>query len=212
MVEPRSVSKVGVTPGKLVLVLVLAVVFVSVLLFQLGAKESPSTLDQSADVAADSDRRPRENSANTSVSPPNNGDVPQQARRWPEITLEEIQQHDPFAFPAVLAPPAAVTASDRSKQRDGSARRAQMQRERKEDLAELCQQHPQRFVFRENLTRRQIIVQSLTFNIFHHEIVVPPCLADVKGLDNIVMVELGGGPTFSVKAFHIFVIFAEALW
>lgn len=140
MVEPRSVSKVGVTPGKLVLVLVLAVVFVSVLLFQLGAKESPSTLDQSADVAADSDRRPRENSANTSVSPPNNGDVLQQARRWPEITLEEIQQHDPFAFPAVLAPPAAVTASDRSKQRDGSARRAQMQRERKEDLAELCQQ------------------------------------------------------------------------
>jgi hypothetical protein len=60
-------------------------------------------------------------------------DAPRKERQWPKIALEEVLQHNPFARPPVLEPPApekptpvaAVNGLDKARQEEVRRRREQ---------------------------------------------------------------------------------------
>ena len=140
MADPGVKSKVGATPGKLVLIAVLAVVFLSVLLFQLTAREEPPAPQENADASGRSHTRPTENGRSVPTLPPDNGDVLKQDRQWPKIALEEVLQHDPFALPGALLPPAKPSSANTAHEVPNKVRRQELQRQREQALAAIREQ------------------------------------------------------------------------
>ena len=67
-------------------------------------------------------------------------------------------------------------------------------------------------MFAVNLACREIVVEGFAFDVFHHEVVVSACLADVHGLDDIGVIEFACGLTLFIKTFDVFFIFGEAFW
>ena len=136
MADSGGKSKVGATPGKLVLIAVLAVVFVSVLLLQFTASEDPPAPQANAEESSGSDTRSTENGTSVPTSPPDNGDVPKQARQRPKIALEEVLRHDPFAVPAsLLPPPTKPSSASTVREVPDQARQQELQRQREQALA-----------------------------------------------------------------------------
>ena len=99
MASKGKKSKTGATPGKLALVGVLVVILLIVLYLQFGgASESTSR----------SKRRAKQTSSNASVAVQPSGSTPAPSapvilRPWPEISLVEATEHDPFALPVKIA-------------------------------------------------------------------------------------------------------------
>ncbi len=135
MADPRVKSQVGATPGKMVLIAVLAVVFVSVLVFQFTATEEPPVPRENADASGNSESRPAENGSSVPTSPPDKGDLPKPDRQKPEIALEEVLLHDPFAVPAVLLPPTGPSSADTAHGVPDKVRREELRRKREQVLA-----------------------------------------------------------------------------
>lgn len=104
-------KKTGATPGKLVLVGVLAAVLVAVLVVQYQQFATPQA---SAVGQRTPKKRPaRAPAASRSVEDSKEGAEAAQletAARWPELQLEEVIAHDPFARPAWIKPPPRVAA------------------------------------------------------------------------------------------------------
>ena len=100
MFETPLMKRLGVTPAKLALIGVLAVVLLVVIVIQWpsSAQSPPAVLN--AVNATEED-----GAARGSVAPPT---ADQQSPRsqvvWPELTLAEIVQHDPFQLPVHLRP------------------------------------------------------------------------------------------------------------
>lgn len=140
MADPGVKNKVGATKGKLVLIAVLAVVFVSVIVLQFTGTEEPPVPQENADASDRSDTRPTENGTSVPTSPPDKGDVPKQDRQWPKIALEEVLQHDPFALPAALLPPARPSSANTAHEVPDKVRRQELQRQREQALAAIREQ------------------------------------------------------------------------
>ena len=140
MADPGVKSRFGATPGKLVLVAVLAVAFVSVLLFQFAEEEKPPAPQENAEQSGGSETRPMQNGTSVPTPPPDKGHVPKQARQWPKIALEEVLRHDPFAVPAALHPPAGPGSANTAQDVPEKARQQELQRQREQALATIREQ------------------------------------------------------------------------
>lgn len=92
-------QRLGATPGKIALVGVLGVVFVVVLFVQFGGDEATDTTAEKPRRRGVAQRAP-ESAESTSGASKASQESP--AKAWPQIPLEEIIRHDPFAPPASL--------------------------------------------------------------------------------------------------------------
>lgn len=140
-------NRIGGTPGKLVVVGVLGAVFVTVVCFQLGAKETPvETRNPDHPVVNRLSQRRNHNTIQVSSHPTRSGGGNQVLRRagkaefgstpdtddadadtratgeWPETPLETALAHDPFALPPPLAPPTPVPSPDGARSEQGNER------------------------------------------------------------------------------------------
>lgn len=133
-------KKIGVTPGKLLLVGVLGCVLVTVIRLQLGARET-SGVSRSADRRVD---RMRRRSSKASTERTGNHDVTavtRTAQQWPEIPLKKVLAHDPFALPPALAPPApAPTPKQAAEGRANRQQDIELARSRGQALAAVREQ------------------------------------------------------------------------
>lgn len=140
MTDPVVKSKVGATPGKLVLMAVLAVVLVSVLLVQLAGREEPPAAQETADASSLPQTGRSENGTSVPRSPPDEDDVLTQDRQGPRIALEEVLQHDPFALPRALRPPARPSSANTADDAPDEVDREEVQRQRERALAAIREQ------------------------------------------------------------------------
>lgn len=116
MSEPATKSATGVTPGKLALIGVLAVILVVVLVVQFGGfgdsdgAPTPPTVRPTAKTPSAAPQTPI---APPSASTP--ADATAETSDWPSFTAEEARRYDPFAVPAAMAPwlgPETVATDD----------------------------------------------------------------------------------------------------
>lgn len=131
MASSGWMSKIGVTPGKLVMVGVLAAILVAVLVSQIGTRtesaEEPSREQQAKRET------PRSAGAAARMSAIRESEVgDRKDRQWPEILLEEVIAHDPFALPEALAPPPTVDSGTGPRKQRADAQQAQKLREERE--------------------------------------------------------------------------------
>ena len=102
MFETPLMKRLGVTPAKLALVGVLAVVLIVVIVLQWPSSSPAPTAANVSDVAADKEEPTPEDRP---VAPAGNAVSPARPPvAWPEISLTEVAQHDPFRLPAHLRP------------------------------------------------------------------------------------------------------------
>jgi hypothetical protein len=87
-----TVQQLGVTPRKLVLIGFLGIVFLVVLIVQFGGFGDEPNVPSVTVAPARAGRRGPAQAQETTAAP-----VAAKKRPWPKITLEEVQQHDPFA-------------------------------------------------------------------------------------------------------------------
>jgi hypothetical protein len=143
MAKSGEKSKGGATPGKLALIAVLAVVLVGVLVYQFSGSEEPPPPRKHPNVGRPAAARPAAGSTRVAAGgtrvaapKPDHTVVPKTDRQWPKIALEEVLQHDPFALPTALQPPApkkpAVAVAS---QAPDKARQAEVRRQREQALA-----------------------------------------------------------------------------
>jgi hypothetical protein len=98
MAERPLAEKIGATPGKLVLVGVLGVIFLGVIASQFLGGDA-------ADLAASAAPRVPARRLPRHIAPQPTGEAPPAqaavARPWPVISLAQALAHDPFAQPAI---------------------------------------------------------------------------------------------------------------
>lgn len=144
--KPTWAKKTGVTPGKLALIGVLAVVLVGVLYLQFGPsnkKASSSALPPT--VAAESPASPKESMAAADAAL-----VSATAKRkktgtlssWQSPDLASVVQYDPFALPASFPQPRQIDdesalAQNAAQTLDASAQQAALQAERTKSQSDL---------------------------------------------------------------------------
>jgi hypothetical protein len=140
MAEGGEKSKVGATPGKLVLIAVLAVILVGVLIFQFSGKEEPPPPRHRAEVKRPAAARPAARRTRAAASTPVEADAAKKGRHWPEMALEEVVQHDPFAVPPALRPPTPPVPAAAAPKAPDKARREEVRRQREQTLAAIRKQ------------------------------------------------------------------------
>jgi hypothetical protein len=98
MLSSPALKKLGVTPARLALIGVLAVMLLSVLVYQFGTSggqdKNPAPL-ASEEPSAEQHAAPQSQSGIASQAPAS-------LAPWPKLPLEQISQHDPFRLPPVL--------------------------------------------------------------------------------------------------------------
>jgi hypothetical protein len=105
-------QRAGVTPGKMVLVAVLAVVLVTVIVLQLGGSTAEPVKPRASakKTKAGAKQRAADTKARTVTA--KNADRKPAVRQtpWPRVPLDETIRHDPLAVPRWLAPPTPTVA------------------------------------------------------------------------------------------------------
>lgn len=105
MADSGWMNKLGVTPGKLGVVALLATVLMAVVVFQVTSSCAPATASQER---AGVRRKPPLRVPPQPTAPAAHADLPSPKKSpWTQIMLEEAVQHDPFAVaekPAVSTP------------------------------------------------------------------------------------------------------------
>lgn len=136
-------KKSGATPGKLALVAVLAVVLVGVLTVQVQNMATPVA---TAERRAAPRQRPAAGPPKSQAAARAKADAAampfdEATAPWPDLSLEEVIAHDPFAVPAWIKPPPEtpdlVETPDQKQQRQFAQ---QQQQEKAAALAKLRQQ------------------------------------------------------------------------
>ena len=141
MADPGLKSKVGATPGKLVFVAVLAVVLVSVIIVQSTTREEPPAPRENGDANGLSGTLVAEAGTRVPTAAPGSDDVLNRDLQRPTIALEEVLQHDPFAMPAALLPPAEPNSANMSRgSLDEDRQEAELQRQRELALTAIREQ------------------------------------------------------------------------
>jgi len=102
MAESKSQTKGRTSRVKLVLVPVLALILVVVLVWPDG-EQHRGNADEGTNAAAASQTGASTKSAGSDQPGQISKVLPRQAKVWPEIALEEILRHDPFALPSPLS-------------------------------------------------------------------------------------------------------------
>jgi len=119
MPESPESSKLGVTPGKLVLIAVLAVVLVVVLAVQfggvLGARPSAGEDSDGDGPQPGSSDRPAASRASPGGEPAVEQDDP---NPWPRLELADVSAYDPFTLGVSAVQPAEPPAATTQRQRD----------------------------------------------------------------------------------------------
>ncbi len=139
MAEQGRMARTGATPGKLVLIAVLAIVLVVVLVVQFGGDAEPTAANAKRPLAR---RRPALPVVKASLAPrpvvtPHVVTTTTAVKHWSPIPMEEIRQYDPFALPSwgqvAQAAPAEQSSNPATNQDPRDA-------ERRTALAKLMQQ------------------------------------------------------------------------
>jgi len=107
MASSEFLKKVGLTPGKAILIAVLTIVFVAVLVFQFsgdGASPPPASTNR---VVTNKAVSPSTTAKMEMNKKPGVTTVKQKPRAWPRLDSESVGQHDPF-----LTPQWAIVKSD----------------------------------------------------------------------------------------------------
>ncbi|MCH7726756.1 MAG: hypothetical protein IH991_09790 [Planctomycetes bacterium] len=112
----RNAKKSGITPGKLILIGVLAVVLVVVIVLQTGG-DTPTTKTNENGSNKNTVARRRKHARVPAQPPQASLTSPRQAIAWPVMTVEEVIAHDPFALPAL---PTDVAESNLESSSEGS--------------------------------------------------------------------------------------------
>ena len=109
MTKSDWMVRAGVTPGKLALVGVLAIVLIAVIVGQLpeGSVDSPQDItDSAAKRSKPSPQDPGnvpETRADFAIASTNQGSMEQPIRTWPKLPMERILAYDPMAIPEWFA-------------------------------------------------------------------------------------------------------------
>jgi len=109
--DNRFPANLGFTPGKLVLIAVLALVLVGTLVYQfIGTDAGPVVYTK---------RTPHPSQDETANSPTASGSngapaIRAVAGKWPQISVSEASRFDPFAFPEELSPTRTQSANARA--------------------------------------------------------------------------------------------------
>ena len=161
-------EKAGVTPGKLALVGVLALVFIGVIVCQLpdnSVTSQPATRDSSEKLSQPSQQRPsdaggtRSNVAKDTTPPTSQAPTEQPIRTWPKLSLDRILSYDPLAAPDWL-----VDARNAAPPVDEASRlvaEAEREQRKEEVLRQLREQGAKVIVFSGNDKRAAIGNQSV---------------------------------------------------
>ena len=132
----RNAKKSGVTPGKLILIGVLAVVLVVVIVLQTGG-DSPTTKTNENESDRNAVSRRRKHTRVPAQPPQAMLASPRQAMTWPVMTVAEVIAHDPFALP-VLSAEAAESNLDGMVKTHQSHPMDLQEEEQKTDVLVLC--------------------------------------------------------------------------
>jgi hypothetical protein len=100
----RHAGKFGASPGRLVVVFVLAVVLAVVLYMQFGTSETPTDTTADQHRPTPTVRAPQTANSAKGATKPDGAPLAAKARTWPTIALEEVQRHNPFRLPPSLVP------------------------------------------------------------------------------------------------------------
>lgn len=137
MAESNWRARIGATPGKLALVVLMAVIFVYVLIIQFGGEEATAVAPREA-RPANLRRQSRLPAAATLETSEDAQTGPAHAKKpWPQFTKVEIVGHDPFALPDSLAMPIASASSIAQESSAEDWRRDEHEQKRRQTLAEL---------------------------------------------------------------------------
>ncbi len=120
MPNSQQTSKVGATPGKLVLMGVLAVVFVVVLIVQFGGDSSAEPVAALGPEATPPPQNPAV-AGGRPIATPDEAPTP-----WPVLECAEVIGYDPFSLPATLVADNA-SAQDVAHKSPDSERKAQQE-------------------------------------------------------------------------------------
>jgi hypothetical protein len=157
MADSTGMSKIGATPGKLVLVGVLAIILISVLVFQTGGTDAPAASAEKPKPALRTrPTRPHQRRARRQAvtkASVTQGDLepsPREARPWSEARLEEVLQYDPFAVPEALAPPEPARRTTTGKDPAAGSQPEAVKKQREQALAALRHQGVQMIFFDED--------------------------------------------------------------
>lgn len=95
----------GVTPAKLTLIAVLAVVLVGVIALQWPRADVAAPVPAaSASVSSETTQRALAMNSNRRAAEPDAAAAPPKRAPWPELTMQEIVQNNPFLLPASVRP------------------------------------------------------------------------------------------------------------
>lgn len=179
-------SSVGATPGKLILIAVLAVVLVVVVAVQFGGSSGANETSQPEEVVEAPAAEPAASPAVADEGgPPGDSQTVEVSRAWPERKLADVLQHDPFATPELLIPrdEASATDADLERQAQAAARREELARKRAEQdrFAERLQKEGVRALVGSARNGRAAIVGGETVRV-----------GDVLGEFRVIAIEADG--------------------
>ena len=133
-----TASQLGLTPRKIALVVVLALVLATVLFVQFRSPQPATDTANSDNNAAGRALKPHRLRPSRPQATVPSKTVARVTRAWPEMTREEAQQHNPFRIPDRLAPtpqPAVDQQATAADEEDPHP--VDMQRQRQEFLDSL---------------------------------------------------------------------------
>lgn len=107
MADQKWQEKIGVTPGKLALVAVLAVVLVTVIYQQMPPADQVSTAEPTEQVPKSESRSSAKGLARPALATSQDvrkKEAAKQEKEWPKIQLENAIAFDPFSRPDALKP------------------------------------------------------------------------------------------------------------
>jgi len=186
MSKSSKPSTLGATPGKLILIAVLAVVLVVVVAVQFGGSSGANETSERQDAAEAPTPEPAAQPAVASDGdPPEHARTTEVSRPWPEWKLADVLQHDPFATSELLIQRdgGSATDADLEREAEAAARREELAKRRAEQdrFAEQLQKEGVRALVGSARNGRAAIVGAETVRV-----------GDVLGEFRVVAIESDG--------------------
>lgn len=116
MADKGWIKQLGVTPGRLSIVVLLAIALVAVLLFQIGGPSAPASMSQCSGEPHGKPRLPE--TRPSSVAGVQTIRPCPETMLTPKIALEDVIRHDPFALSGKLAQLASTSTSESKSTKD----------------------------------------------------------------------------------------------
>jgi hypothetical protein len=151
MADQKWQEKIGVTPGKLALVAVLAVVLVTVIYQQMPPADQVSSAEPTEQVPNSESRSSAKNLARQALATSQDArkkEAAEQEKEWPKIKLEHAIAFDPFSRPDALKPDQKKSQEDDvTATNEELVKRQAVRRDREQALALVRQQGVQMVLY-----------------------------------------------------------------